>query len=116
MGLYTDKSKLKWIFWTSHHSVFLIDMLLKLSINLSTRRNRSLGLKIHNNKNMIKTSLKHNLLKTSPSHRKRRVTGRRRRTLESGVISKKSLGTTLINVSKKIHWCPRSNKGSQTLI
>jgi hypothetical protein len=37
MGLYTDTSKLKWIFWTSHHSVLLIDMLLKSSRNLSTR-------------------------------------------------------------------------------
>jgi hypothetical protein len=31
MGLYTDTSKLKWIFWTSHYSVLLIDMFLKLS-------------------------------------------------------------------------------------
>ena len=38
-GLYTDTSKLKWIFWKSHHSVLLIDMLLKSSINLRTRTN-----------------------------------------------------------------------------
>jgi hypothetical protein len=46
MGLYTDTSKLKWIFWTSHHSVLLIDMLLKSSRNLRTRTNGSLGLQI----------------------------------------------------------------------
>jgi hypothetical protein len=43
VGLYTDTSKLKWIFWTSHHSVLLIDMLLKSSRNLSTRTNGSSG-------------------------------------------------------------------------
>jgi hypothetical protein len=41
-GLYTDTSKLKWIFWTSHHSMLLIDMFLKSSRNLSTRKNKSL--------------------------------------------------------------------------
>jgi hypothetical protein len=46
VGLYTDTSKLKWIFWTSHHSVLLIDMLLKSSRNLSTRTNGSSGLQI----------------------------------------------------------------------
>jgi hypothetical protein len=55
MGLYTDTSRLKWIFWTSHHSVLLIDMLLKLSRNLSTRTNGSSGLQIHNNQSMTKT-------------------------------------------------------------
>jgi hypothetical protein len=29
MGFYIDTSKLKWIFWKSHHSVLLIDMLLE---------------------------------------------------------------------------------------
>jgi hypothetical protein len=53
MGLYIDTSKLKWIFWTSHHSVLLIDMLLKSSRNLSTRTNGSLGLQICNNQSMI---------------------------------------------------------------
>ena len=28
-GVYTDTSKLKWIFWISHHLVLCIDMLLK---------------------------------------------------------------------------------------
>jgi hypothetical protein len=57
MGLYTDTSKLKWIFWTSHHSVLLIDMLLKLSRNLSTRLNGNSGLQIRNNQSMTKTAL-----------------------------------------------------------
>jgi hypothetical protein len=100
MGLYTDTSKLKWIFWTSHHSVLLIDMLLKSSRSLSTRTNGSLGLQIHNNQSMIKTTLTNNIPKTSPSHRKRRVTERRRRTLENGVISTKSPGTTPMNVAQ----------------
>jgi hypothetical protein len=43
VGLYTDTSRLKWIFWTSHHSVLLIDMLLKLSRNLSTRTKWEFG-------------------------------------------------------------------------
>jgi hypothetical protein len=116
MGLYTDTSRLKWIFWTSHHSVMLIDMLLKLSRNLSTRTNRNSGLQICNNQSMKKTALTNNLLKTSPRHRKRRVRGRQRRTPENGVISTKSLGTTPMNVAQNSHWWPRSKTRSQTLI
>jgi hypothetical protein len=74
--LYTNTSKLKWIFWTSHHSLLLIDMLLKSRRNLSTRTNRSLGLKIRNNQSMINMALTNSLLKTSPNHGKRRVTGK----------------------------------------
>jgi uncharacterized protein YaaR (DUF327 family) len=76
-------------------------MLLKLSRNLSTRTSGSSGLQIRNNKSMIKMALTNSLPKTSPSHRTRRITGRRRRTLESGVISTKSPGTTLMNVRLK---------------
>ena len=57
VGLYIDTSKLKWIFRTFHHSVLLIDMLLKLSRNLSTRTNGSLVLQIHNNRSMKKMDL-----------------------------------------------------------
>jgi hypothetical protein len=96
--------QLKWIFWTSHHSVLLINMLLKSSRNLSTRTNRSSGLQIRNNQSMIKTTLTNSLLKTYPSHVKRRVTRRQRRTLENGVISTKSLGTTPMNVPQNSHW------------
>ena len=80
MGLYIDTSRLKWIFWTSHHSVILIDMLLKLSRNLSTKTNGNSGLQIRNNQSMTKTALTNSLSKTSPRHKKRRVTGRQRRT------------------------------------
>ena len=107
MGIYPD---------TSHHSVLLIDMLLKLSRNLSTRTNRSLGLQIRNNQSMIKTNLTNNILKTIPSHSKRRVTKRRRRTLENGVISIKSPSTTSMNVARNIHWWLRSKTQRQTLI
>jgi hypothetical protein len=116
MGLYTDTSKLKWIFWTSHHSVLLIDMLLKSSINLSTRTNGSSGLQIRNNQSMTKTDLTNSLPKTSPSHRKRRVTGRQRRTPKNGVISTKSHGTTPMNVTQNSHWWMRSKIRSRTLI
>ena len=116
MGLYTDTSKLKWIFWTSHHSVLLIDMLLKSSRNLSTRTNESSGLQIHNNQSMTKTALTNSLPKTNPSHRKKRVTGRQRRTPENGAISTKALGTTPMNVAQNSHWWPRSKTRSRTLI
>jgi hypothetical protein len=116
VGLYKDTSKLKWILWTSHHSVSLINMLLKSSINLSTRTNGSLGLKICNNQSMIKTTLTNSLPKTSPSHRKRRVMGRQRRTPKNGAISTKSPGTTPRNVAQNSHWWLRSKTRSQTLI
>jgi hypothetical protein len=116
MGLYIDTSKLKWIFWTSHHSMLLIDMLLKSSRNLSTRTNESSSLQIRNNQSMTKTTLTKSLSKTSPSHRKRRVTGRQRRTPENGVISTKSPCTTPMNVAQNSHWWLRSKTRSQTLI
>jgi hypothetical protein len=115
-GLYIDTSKLKWIFWTSHHWVFLIDMLLKLSRNLSTRTSGSSGLQIHNNQSMVKTDLTPSLHKISPSHRKGRVIERRKKTLKNGVISSKSHGTTLMNVAQNSHWWSRSNIRSRTLI
>jgi hypothetical protein len=62
---------------------------------------------------MVNETLNHrktNLKTTNPSHKKRRVMGRRRRTLESGATSTKSLGTTLMNVTQNSHWWPRSNK------
>jgi hypothetical protein len=116
VGLYTDTSRLKWIFWTSHHSVLLIDMMLKLSRNLSTRTNGNSGLQIRNNQSMTKMTLTNSLPKTSPRHRKRRVTGRQRRTPKNGVISTKSPGTTPMNVAQNSHWWPRSKTRSQTLI
>ena len=70
----------KWIFCTSHHSVLLIDMLLKLSRNLSTRTNGSSGLQIRNNQGMKKMNLIINFPKTIPRYMKRRVMGRQRRT------------------------------------
>jgi hypothetical protein len=85
---------------------------VKMSRNLSTRTSRSSGLQICNNQSMVKKTLTTNLQKISPSHMKRRVMERRRRTLENGAISTKSLGTTLMNVAQKIHWWPRSNTRS----
>jgi hypothetical protein len=116
MGIYKDTSKLKWIFWISHHSVLLIDMLLKWSRNLNTRTNRSSGLQIRNNQSMTKITLTGSLLKTSPSHRKRRVTGRERRTPENGAIFAKAPGTTPMNITQKNHWWPRSKIRGRTLI
>jgi hypothetical protein len=96
--------------------VLLIDMLLKSSRNLSTKKNGSSGLQICNNQSMKKTSLTNSLWKTNPSHKKRRVMGRQRRTPENGVISTKSPGTTPMNVAQNSHWWPRSKTRSQTLI
>jgi hypothetical protein len=53
---------------------------------------------------------------TSPSHRKRRVMGRQRKTPENGASSTKALGTTPMNVAQNSHWWPRSKTRSQTLI
>jgi hypothetical protein len=58
-------------------------MLSKLSRNLSSRTSGNLGLQIHNNQSMVKASLTHrtiNLKKTSPSHRKIRVMGKKKDT------------------------------------
>jgi hypothetical protein len=72
--------------------------------------------KIHNNQSMTKTALTNSLSKTSPRHRKRRITGRQRRTPKNGVISTKSPGTTPMNVTQNSHWWMRSKTSSQTLI
>jgi hypothetical protein len=63
-------------FMTSHHWELPIDMLSKSSRNLGTRKNESSGLQIRNNQSMVKMALITSLQKTSPSHRKRRVTGK----------------------------------------
>jgi hypothetical protein len=89
---------------------------VKIEHKFKHQKNMSLGLKICNNQSMINTALTKSLPKTSPSHMKRRVMGRKRRTLENGVISTKSPGTTLMNVSQNSHWWPRSKTRSQTLI
>jgi hypothetical protein len=89
---------------------------VKIERNLSTRTNGNLGLQICNNQSMTKTALTNSLPKTSPRHRKRRVTGRQRRTPENGVISTKAPGTTPMNVAQNSHWWPRSKTRSQTLI
>jgi hypothetical protein len=65
---------------------------------------------------MVKMALTTILQKAIPSHRKIRVMERRRKKLESGATSIKSLGTKLMNVSQNNHWWPRSRKRSQTLI
>jgi hypothetical protein len=116
VGLYTDTSKLKWIFWTSHHWELLIDMLSKSSKNLGTRTNGSLGLQICNNQSMIKTTLTNNLSENQSKPHEKKGHRRRRRTLESGVISTKSPGTTLMNVAQNNHWWSRSKTRSRTLI
>jgi hypothetical protein len=116
VGLYPDTSKLKWTFWTSHHSMLPINMLLKSSRNLSTRKNGSSGLQIHNNQSMTKTTLTNSPPKTSPSHRKRRVMGRQRRTPKNGVISTKTPRTTPMNVTQNSHWWLRSKTRSRTPI
>jgi hypothetical protein len=115
-GVYTDTSKLKWIFWISHHLVLHIDMLLKSSRNLGTKKNGSSDLQIYNNPSIRKTTLTNIFHKTSLSHGKRRVTRRKRRTSKNGAISTKSLGTTPMNVAQNSHWRPRLKTRSRTLI
>jgi hypothetical protein len=71
-----------------------------------------LALQTHHNKRTVKVALTPkekdrarmvSPRKTSPRHQKRRVMGSRRRTLESGVSSTKTLDTTLMNVAPNIH-------------
>jgi hypothetical protein len=86
---------------------------VKIEKNLSTRTNGSLGLQIRNNQSMTKTTLTDSLPKTSPSHRKRRVMGRQRRTLEDGVIYTKSPGKTPMNVARNNHWWRDQRQGDE---
>jgi hypothetical protein len=69
-----------------------------------------LVLQTHPNKSMVKVSLtptekdKERMASpriTNPIHQQRRVMGSRRRKMDSGVSSKKSLGTTLMNATPK---------------
>jgi hypothetical protein len=75
-----------------------------------------LVLQITNNQSMTKMALTNSLPKTSPSNRKRRVTGRQRRTPENGASSTKAPGTTPMNVVQNSHWWPRSKTKSRNLI
>jgi hypothetical protein len=89
---------------------------VKIKQKFKHQNKRDFGSEICNNQSMTKTSLTNSLLKTSPRHRKRRVTGRQRRTLENGVISTKAPGTTPMNVAQNSHWWLRSKTRSRTLI
>jgi hypothetical protein len=89
---------------------------VKIEQKFNTITNESLGMQIRNNQSMTKMTLTNSLPKTSPHHRKRRVTGRQRRTLENGVISTKSLGTTPMNFAQNSYWWMRSKTRSRTLI
>jgi hypothetical protein len=120
---YIGTSKKRWISQTSPHWEFFIDMMSKCIINLNRGISWSYTLQIHNKKSMEKVALTHrtrdkarkaNHKTISPSHRKIRVMGRQRRTLENGVSSKKYLGTTLMNVSQNSHCWLRLNKKSHT--
>jgi hypothetical protein len=73
-------------------------------------------MQINNNQIMTKMALTNSLPKTSPRHKKRRVTGRQRRTPKNGVISTKSPGTTSMNVAQNNDWWLRSKTKSRTLI
>jgi hypothetical protein len=89
---------------------------VKIEQKFKHQNKREFGSANHNNQSMTKMTLTKSLPKTSPRHRKRRVTGRQRRTPENGVISTKSPGTTPMNVSQNSHWWPRSKTRSRTLI
>jgi hypothetical protein len=80
----------------------------KLSRNLIGGISESWGLPIHHNKSMVKVAPTYktkdramisNFKKTKLRHMQRRAMRSRRRTLESGVSSTKSPGTTLMNVT-----------------
>jgi hypothetical protein len=57
-------------------AVFLIDMLLKLRRNLSTRTSGSEGLQIHNNQSMVKTTLTTSLQKTNSKPQENKGNGK----------------------------------------
>jgi hypothetical protein len=90
VGLYTDTSKLKWIFWTSHHSVLPIDMLLKSSRNLSTKTNGILGLQIHNNQSMTKKTLTNSLPKTQSKPQEKKGHGKTKKDIRKWCDFQKS--------------------------
>jgi hypothetical protein len=102
---------------------------VKSSRNLSSKTSSSLGQQIRNNRSMVRVDLNsrekdrermENPKTTSPSHQKRRVMESRRRKLESGVSSTKSLDTILINITPNSHyWLRRKPHGrmlTKTLI
>jgi hypothetical protein len=89
---------------------------IKIEQKFKHQNKREFGLQIHNNQSMTKTTLTNSLPKTSPRHRKRRVTGRQRRTPKNGAISTKAPSTTPMNVAQNSHWWPRSKTRSRTLI
>jgi hypothetical protein len=89
---------------------------VKIEQKFKHQNKQEFGMQIRNNQRMTKTTLTNSSSKTSPRHRKRRVTGRQRRTPKNGVISTKSPGTTPMNVIQNSHWWPRSKTRSRTLI
>ena len=106
-----DRFKHKWSFWTSPHSVWLIDTLTRSRRNLS-KRGESLDLQIPHSRSKAKEVPTYQtrdrakmatLRTTSPGRNTRRVLRSRIRTHENGVNTIKSLGTRLKNVTPSSH-------------
>jgi hypothetical protein len=100
-----DTFKQKWIFWTFPHWVWLIDMLSR-----SSRRGEILDLQTPHSRSREKAALTHTirdienmatLKTTSPSLNT--IMEMRRRRMENGVNTIKSLGTTPKNVAPSSH-------------
>jgi hypothetical protein len=84
---------------------------VKSSRNLGSRTNESSSLEICNSQSMVRVALTprpkdrvsmSNPRITIPIHQQRRVMGSQRRTLENCVISTKSIGKILMNVTQNI--------------
>jgi len=111
---YIGTSKQTWISWTSPHWELLTDMPSKLSITSSGRvsgRSMEKETLTHIMKGKVR---KDNLKRASPRCRQRRVTRSLRKTPESGVSSRTTLGTTLMNVAHYSHLWSRSKTKSRT--
>jgi hypothetical protein len=92
-----------------------------LSKTSSSGLSGSLGSQKHHKRNMAKETLTHrmkdktrrvNINKIIPRNQLRRVMGSLRKTPESGVSSTKVPSTTLMNVSRNIHWWTSSKKNN----
>jgi hypothetical protein len=96
----------------------------KLRRNSSSRVSGGSDLKIRHNKMMAKETLtrrmkdrvrKANLKRANPRRKQRRVMGGLRKTLESGVSSTTTPGTTQMNVARNSHGWLSSKKKNQNL-